>query len=64
MKYSPVSFEVNLRPKGFIVDMGSLFANLMQLHDKRDARGLRYALVTVLVCVVLAKLSGENLRAG
>jgi hypothetical protein len=64
MKYSPVSFEVNLRPKGFIVDMGSLFANLMQLHDKRDARGLRYALVTVLVCVVLAKLSGENFVRG
>ena len=36
----------------------------MQLHDKRDAHGLRYALVTVLVCVVLAKLSGENLCAG
>ncbi len=60
MKYTPVSFEANLRPEGFIVDLGSLFANLIQLYDKRDARGLRYALVTVLVCVVLAKLSGEN----
>jgi hypothetical protein len=60
MKYTPMSFEVNLRPEGFIVDLGSLFASLMQLHDKRDARGLRYALVTVLVYVVLAKLSGES----
>jgi hypothetical protein len=46
------------------VDLGSLFAKLMQLHDKRDARGLRYALVTVLVYVVLAKLSGENVVRG
>jgi predicted transposase YbfD/YdcC len=64
MKYTPVSFEVNLRPEGFIVDLGSLFANLMQLHDRRDARGLRYALVTVLAYVVLAKLSGENFVRG
>ena len=28
MKYTPVSFEVNLRPEGFVVDLGSLFANL------------------------------------
>jgi hypothetical protein len=30
------------------------------LPDQRDARGLRYTLVTVLVFVVLAKLAGEN----
>jgi len=36
----------------------------MQLHDKRDARGLRYTLVTVLVYVILAKLSGENFVRG
>ena len=36
----------------------------MQLHDKRDVRGLRYALVTVLVYVVLAKLSGESFVLG
>ena len=64
MKYTPVSFEVNLRPEGFVVDLGSLFARLMELHDKRDARGLRYALVTVLVYVVLAKLSGESFVRG
>jgi hypothetical protein len=30
------------------------------LPDQRDARGLRYTVVTVLVFVVLAKLAGEN----
>jgi predicted transposase YbfD/YdcC len=64
MKYTPVSFEINLRAEGFVVDVGSLFAHLMTLHDKRDARGLRYALVTVLVYVVLAKLCGENFIRG
>ena len=49
MKYTPLSFEVNLRPEGFIVDLDSLYSSLMQLHDQRDARGLRYTLVTVLV---------------
>ena len=39
-----ISFEVNLRPEGFVVDIDSLFSGLMQLHDKRDARGLRYTL--------------------
>lgn len=59
-KYTPVSFEINLRPEGLVFDVGSLIAALMGLKDLRDARGLRYALVTVLVFVILAKLSGEN----
>ena len=64
MKYTPLSFEVNLRPEGFVVDIDSLFSSLMQLHDRRDARGLRYTLVTVLVYIILAKLSGENFARG
>ncbi len=64
MKYTPLSFEVNLRPEGFVMEIGSLFSSLMQLHDKRDARGLRYTLVTVLVHVILAKLSGESFVRG
>ena len=64
MKYTPLSFEVNLRPEGFVVDIGSLYSSLMQLHDKRDARGLRCTLVTVLVYIILAKLSGENFVRG
>ena len=59
MKYTPLSFDVNLT-EGFAFAVDSLFAALCKLHDQRDARGLRYALVTVLVFVILAKLSGED----
>ena len=59
MKYTPLSFDVNLT-EGFAFAVDSLFATLCKLHDQRDARGLRYALVTVLVFMILAKLSGED----
>lgn len=59
-KYTPLAFEINLRPEGFVFEVGSLFEAFCTLHDQRDARGLRYALVTVLVFTVLAKLAGEN----
>ena len=63
-KYTPISFEINLRPEGCVFDVGSLFEALLALHDQRDARGIRYALVTVLVHVVLAKLAGEDSLRG
>jgi len=60
MKYSPLAIDVNVSSPGFVVDVDSLYAHLATLHDQRDARGLRYALVTVLVFIVLAKLAGED----
>jgi predicted transposase YbfD/YdcC len=60
MKYTPLSFDVNLRQEGLVIDLDSLFAALTKLTDRRDARGLRYALVTVLVYLILAKLAGED----
>jgi predicted transposase YbfD/YdcC len=60
MQCSAPSFDVNFDPCGFVVDLDSLFVHLARLHDRRDARGIRYALVTVLVYVVLAKLAGED----
>ena len=59
-KYTPLAFEINLRPEGFVFDVGSLFEAFASLHDQRDARGVRYALTTILVFIVLAKLAGEN----
>ncbi len=59
MKYTPLPYDVNLK-EGIIIELDSLFAALCALHDKRDARGLRYALVTVLVFISLAKLAGED----
>lgn len=63
-KYTPSAFEINWCPEGFVFDVESLIAALMGLQDLRDARGLRYALVTVLVFVILAKLSGEDFLHG
>jgi predicted transposase YbfD/YdcC len=60
MKYTPLPIDVNLRPEGFVVHLDSLFAALATLSDGRDARGLRYSLVTVLVYLILAKLAGED----
>jgi predicted transposase YbfD/YdcC len=59
MKYTALSYEVNLR-EGVVIDLDSLFAALCELHDKRDARGLRYALVTVLILILLAKMCGQD----
>jgi predicted transposase YbfD/YdcC len=59
-KYTPLAWEINVRPEGVVFDIGSLFEALCTLHDQRDARGLRYRLVTVLVLTILAKLAGEN----
>jgi hypothetical protein len=55
MKYTPLSIDVNLREEGFVVDLDSLFAPLATLTDRRDARGLRYALVKLLVYLALTR---------
>ena len=59
-KYTPLAFEINLQPDGLVFDVGSLFEALCGLHDQRDARGVRYALATVLSYIVLAKLAGQD----
>jgi predicted transposase YbfD/YdcC len=59
-QYTPLAFEINTRSEGVVFDLGSLFDVLCTLHDQRDARGIRYRLVTVLVFLILAKLAGEN----
>ena len=52
--------KVNVMPEGCLIDLGSLYAHLARMKDKRHARGLRYALGTVLVYLILAKLAGED----
>lgn len=63
-KYSAPTFDVNLDPAGFVIDLDSLYAALSQLQDQRDPRGVRYSLVTTLTFVLLAKLAGENFLSG
>ena len=64
MECSTPTFDVNLDPAGFLIDLDSLYAHLAGLRDKRDARGVRYALVSVLVFLVLAKLAGQDRLLG
>ena len=52
--------NVQLAAEDCVIDLGSLYARLARLEDKRHARGLRHALVTVLVYIVLAKLAGQD----
>lgn len=63
-EYSTPTFDVNLDPDGLVIDLDSLYACLCRLKDTRHARGVRYALVTILVFIVLAKLAGEDRLAG
>ncbi len=64
MEYTTPTFDVNLDPDGFLVDLDSLYTALARLQDRRHARGVRYALVTVLVYIVLAKLAGQDRLSG
>jgi hypothetical protein len=46
--------------KGNVFDMGSLYAEMSQLTDCREARGIRYQLVDLVTYMVMAKLCGED----
>lgn len=59
-QYTPLAYEFNVPPEGVVFEFDSLFDALSTLHDQRDARGLRYRLVTVLVFILLAKLAGQD----
>lgn len=47
-----------------VFDVGSLYAHLQALKDKRKPRGIRYPLVAVLVMMVMSKLCGEDTPSG
>jgi len=64
MEYTPAKLDVNLDAAGLVIDVDSLYMGLSQLVDQRAKRGIRYQLVTVLVLIVLAKLSGEDRLSG
>jgi predicted transposase YbfD/YdcC len=63
-KYSAPTFDVNLDPDGFILDLDSLYAHLTQLKDSRDPRGVRYSLVTILLFLLLGKFAGQDTLSG
>jgi hypothetical protein len=48
----------------FVFDVSTLYAHFEQLTDRRDPRGVRYALADVLALIILAKLCGEDSAIG
>lgn len=50
--------EENSPPQGLIFSISSLYAYFLRIHDRRKRRGIRYALETILVVLILAKLCG------
>lgn len=49
---------------GDVIDLSSLYNRFQGLHDKRKAKGKRYALATILMGIFLAKLCGEDKPSG
>jgi predicted transposase YbfD/YdcC len=47
-----------------VIDLGSLYAKLRGLSDRRKPKGLRYRLETILVVMLLAKICGEDNPSG
>ena len=60
MEYSTVGKGQEISAEGVVYDKGSIYDRLQDLTDLRKARGKRYSLTTVLMIVILAKLSGAN----
>ena len=60
MEYSTVGRGQEISAEGVVYDKGSIYGRLQTLTDLRKARGKRYSLPTVLMIVLLAKLSGAN----
>ena len=49
---------------GIVINLVSLYNRFQRLHDKRKAKGKRYALATILMGIFLAKLCGEDKPSG
>lgn len=60
MEYSTLGQGQEISAEGVVYDKGSVYGRLQSLTDLRQARGKRYSLTTVLMVVLLAKLSGAN----
>jgi predicted transposase YbfD/YdcC len=60
MEYSTIGPRQEISAEGVVYDQGSVYGRLQKLTDIRKARGKRYSLTTLLMIVLLAKLSGSN----
>ena len=49
---------------GIVFDVGSLYEQFEKLKDNRKRKGLRYELATIMVMIMMAKISGEDTPSG
>jgi predicted transposase YbfD/YdcC len=64
MHYSVSRVKQDYGATGILYDLGSVYEGLSKITDKRKARGKLYRLETILMIIVLAKLSGEDKPTG
>jgi predicted transposase YbfD/YdcC len=64
MYYSASRVRQDYGATGVLYDLGSVYEGLSRITDKRKARGKIYRLETILMIIVLAKLSGEDKPTG
>jgi predicted transposase YbfD/YdcC len=64
MHYSASRVKQDYGATGVLYDLGSVYEGLSKITDKRKARGKIYRLETILMIIVLAKLSGEDKPTG
>lgn len=60
MEYSTLERGQEISATGVVYEIGSVYERLGQLTDLRKARGKQYSLVTILMLILLAKLSGQD----
>lgn len=60
MEYSTIGKRQEISIEGVVYDKGSVYGRLQTLTDIRKARGKRYSLATLMMIVLLAKLSGAD----
>jgi len=64
MHYSASRVKQEYGATGVLYDLGSVYEGLCKIMDKRKARGKVYRLETILMVIILAKLSGEDKPSG
>jgi predicted transposase YbfD/YdcC len=60
MEYSTLEPGQEISATGVAYEIGSVYERLWQLTDLRKARGKQYSLVTIMLLILLAKLSGQD----
>ncbi len=60
MEYSTLEHGQEISATGVVYEIGSVYERLGQLTDLRKARGKQYSLSTIMMLILLAKLSGQE----